>query len=58
MTNFEKKVRKALIDKGLKQKDIAEEFGISRPYLNDIITEKEKGGRYRELLIEKLFRGK
>lgn len=42
MSEFEKQVRHALIDKGWSMSDLATELGLSVSYLHDIVTGKRK----------------
>ena len=40
MSEFEKKVKKALIDRNMTLTDLAEALGISLSYVSDLIKEK------------------
>jgi len=54
LDNFEKQVRKALIDLDMSMSDLASQLGISLAYLYDILKSARKAehqkGRIRELL--------
>lgn len=43
MSEFEKQVRHALIEKGMTVSDLAKELGLSVSYVHDIMTGKRKG---------------
>lgn len=50
MSEFEKQVRKALIDHGMTLSDLANELGITVSYVYDIL----KGNRAPEAQIQKI----
>lgn len=52
--NFEINVKVALIKKRMTQNELAMELGITNAYLSDILRGNRKGGKYRELIKEKL----
>ncbi|MFA5385964.1 MAG: helix-turn-helix transcriptional regulator [Eubacteriales bacterium] len=52
MSDFEKIVRKALIDKGLTVKKLAEDMGISPAYLYDIIKGNRPGTKQKEKIAQ------
>lgn len=52
MSNFEKAVRKALIDRDMKLTDLAEQLGISLTYLYDILSGGRKANNQRQRIIE------
>lgn len=52
MSNFEKAVRKALIDRDMKLTDLAEQLGISLTYLYDILNGGRKASNQRQRIIE------
>ena len=45
-------VKKKLIDKGMRQKELAEMVGCSKIYMSYIITGKKSGWKYREKINE------
>lgn len=54
MSEFEKQVRKALIDNEMKMTDLAEQLGITMSYLYDIITGKRKAEHQKERIRQLL----
>lgn len=53
-TDFEIEVKVALIRKRITQNEFAKELGITNAYLSDILRGNRKGGKYKELIKEKL----
>lgn len=53
-TDFEIEVKVALIRRRMTQGTFAKELGITNAYLSDILRGNRKGGKYRELIKEKL----
>jgi transcriptional regulator with XRE-family HTH domain len=54
MSEFEREVRKALIDKNLKIRDLAIRLGISQAYIYDIFKGNRPGSRQKEKIIQLL----
>jgi len=54
MSEFEKEVRKALIDRDMSLSDLAEKLGISLSYLYDIFKGSRKGEEQKKKIIELL----
>ena len=52
MNNFEKAVRKALIDREMKLTDLADALGISLTYLYDILNDNRKAEHQKKKIIE------
>ncbi len=52
MNEFEKAVRKALIDKDMKLTDLADAIGISLTYLYDILNGNRKAEHQKKKIIE------
>ena len=52
MNEFEKAVRKALIDKDMKLTDLANHLGISLTYLYDILADNRKAEHQKKKIIE------
>ena len=52
MNEFEKAVRKALIDKDMKLTDLANHLGISLTYLYDILAGNRKAEHQKKKIIE------
>ena len=52
MNEFEKAVRKALIDKDMKLTDLADAIGISLTYLYDILAGNRKAEHQKKKIIE------
>lgn len=52
--DFEINVKVALIKKKMTQGQLAKEIGITNAYLSDILRGNRKGGKYKELIKEKL----
>jgi predicted transcriptional regulator len=52
MNEFEKAVRKALIDKDMKLTDLADAIGISLTYLYDILSGNRKAEHQKKKIIE------
>ena len=52
--DFEIEVKVALIRRRMTQGTLAKELGITNVYLSDILKGHRKGGKYRELIKEKL----
>ena len=52
MNEFEKAVRKALIDKEMKLTDLANAIGISLTYLYDILAGNRKAEHQKKKIIE------
>jgi len=52
MNDFEKAVRKALIDKDMKLTDLVEQMGISLTYLYDILNSSRKAKHQRKRIAE------
>ena len=52
MNEFEKAVRKALIDKDMKLTDLANYLGISLTYLYDILNGNRKAEHQKKKIIE------
>ena len=48
MTDYEKKVRKALIDRDMNLSDLAAETGVSVTYLYDILSGARKATKLRQ----------
>jgi len=53
-TDFEIEVKVALIRKRMTQSQFASEIGITNAYLSDILRGNRKGGKYKEIIKEKL----
>lgn len=54
MNDFEKAVRKALIDRNMKLTDLADAIGISLTYLYDILNSNRKAEHQKKKIIETL----
>ncbi|HEY9060990.1 MAG TPA: helix-turn-helix transcriptional regulator [Pseudobacteroides sp.] len=54
MGDFEKEMRKALIDKELTIKDLSKQLGISQAYLYDILKGNRPGAKHKEKIIQVL----
>lgn len=54
MNNFEKEVRKALIDRNMKLSDLAQYLGISLTYLYDILKSSRRAEQQKAKIIEYL----
>ncbi len=52
--DFEIEVKVALIRKRITQNQFAKELGITNAYLSDILRGNRKGGKYKELIKQKL----
>ena len=52
MNEFEKTVRKTLIDRDMKLTDLAEAVGISLTYLYDILNGNRKAEHQKKKIIE------
>ncbi len=52
MSNFGKEVKKAMIDKDVKLKDLASEIGVSTPYISDILNGNRTGSKYKAKIAE------
>ena len=52
MNEFEKAVRKKLIDKDMKLTDLANHLGISLTYLYDILNNNRKAEHQKKKIIE------
>lgn len=52
MNEFEKAVRKALIDKDMNLTDLADAIGISLTYLYDILNGNRKAEHQKKKIIE------
>lgn len=52
MNEFEKAVRKALIDRDMKLSDLADAIGISLTYLYDILNGNRKAEHQKKKIIE------
>ena len=52
--DFEIEVKVALIKRRMTQGTLAKELGITAVYLSDILKGNRKGGKYKELIKEKL----
>ena len=52
MNEFEKAVRKKLIDKDMKLTDLANAIGISLTYLYDILANNRKAEHQKKKIIE------
>lgn len=52
MNEFEKAVRKALIDKDMKLTDLADAIGISLTYLYDILNGNRKAEHQKKKIAE------
>ena len=52
MNEFEKAVRKALIDKDMRLTDLADAIGISLTYLYDILAGNRKAEHQKKKIIE------
>ena len=52
MNEFEKAVRKALIDRDMKLTDLANVIGISLTYLYDILAANRKAEHQKKKIIE------
>lgn len=52
MNDFEKEVRKTLIDRDMKLTDLADELGISLTYLYDILNGSRKAEHQKKKIIE------
>jgi len=52
MNEFEKAVRKALIDRDMKLTDLANAIGISLTYLYDILAANRKAEHQKKKIIE------
>lgn len=51
-TPFGRKVKKALIDKSMTQKELCEILGCSRPYLQKILTGTRSGDKYVDQICQ------
>lgn len=54
MSDFEKKVRHALIDKDMTAPELAKQLGITNAYLNDLLKNKRYGENMRAKIVEYL----
>lgn len=54
LDEFEKRVRKALIDKDLSVKDLSQKIGISQAYLYDIFKGARPGDKQKEKIVQVL----
>lgn len=54
MNDFEKAVRKALIDRNMKLTDLADAIGISLTYLYDILNSNRKAEHQKKKIIKTL----
>lgn len=54
MTELGKVIKKALVDKGLTQKELAERIGMDRKYLNKIVRGVRRPGTYSSVLAQEL----
>lgn len=54
MTNFEKEVKKRLIDQGMTQTDLADRLGIKKQYLNLIFDGRRQNSKYVDQIRELL----
>ena len=52
MSEFEKTVRKVLIDRDMKLTNLADALGISVSYLYDILNENRKAEHQKKKIIE------
>lgn len=52
MDEFEKAVRKELIDRDMKLTDLADELGISMAYLYDILNGNRKAEHQKKKIVE------
>jgi transcriptional regulator with XRE-family HTH domain len=52
MTDFEKKIRHALIDNDMTMTELAKKLGISVPYVYEIVKGTRKSDKYVSLLME------
>ena len=52
MSEFEKAVRKALIDRDMKLTDLADALGISVSYVYDILNDNRKAEHQKKKIIE------
>lgn len=50
----EMKIRMAMLLKGVKMKDMAEDIGISLPYCSQVIKGYEKKGEYTKKILDYL----
>lgn len=57
MNEFEKTVRKALIDKDLSIKDLSQKIGISQAYIYDIFKGNRPGSKQKEKIVQVLELG-
>lgn len=52
MTDFEKDIRRRLIDMGINQTDLGKKINIPRNRVNDAIKGRREGRKYRKLIAE------
>lgn len=50
LTTYGKMVQKHLIDKNMTQKELAEQLGCTRQYLNNVLHGVRSGTKYREMI--------
>lgn len=49
-----KQIKKSLIDKGMTQRELADQMGTTPQYLNKILHGERSGAKYREKICELL----
>mgnify|MGYP001625351862 CR=1 FL=1 len=54
LTSFGREIKKALIDKGMTQVELANRIGTSAPYLNHIMYGEKSGEKYISKIIDTL----
>lgn len=54
LTGLGKQVKKRLIDRGMTQKDLADQLGTTPQYLNKILHGERSGKKYQESMRELL----
>ena len=52
MNDFEKKVRKALIDRGMTIRELSYQLGISQAYIYDIFKGNRPGTKQKKKMIQ------
>ena len=57
MSDFEKEVRKTLIDKGMSMSDLASELGVSASYVYDILSGRRDATDTRQKIVDFLGLG-
>ena len=57
MSDFEKEVRKTLIDRGMSMSDLASELGVSASYVYDILSGRRDATDTRQKIVDFLGLG-